>query len=190
MSAAYSTLIRPGPLTKVCRRVPCESTISLAVCGWPSSVKLSVSDAKSDPWAAATDRPQHATYVRESVVPPERPKPKPAAGAVERISVRTVGRRVRIVGDTAVATLSADGPHVLRRNGAKAAGFNLKYESASGFKSTGAWHAVPGDDKWYEKTWTISDDQFVGKWGYNFSFDSDSTANSAYSIQSVTIKKL
>ena len=74
-------------------------------------------DSVSDPWAAATDRPQHATYVRESVAPPERPQPKPAAGAVERISVRTVGRRVRIVGDTAVATLSADGPHVLRRNG-------------------------------------------------------------------------
>ena len=36
---------------------------------------------------------------------------------VERISVRAVGRRVRILGETAVATLSADGPHVLRRNG-------------------------------------------------------------------------
>ena len=29
-----------------------------------------------------------------------------------------MGRRVRIVGETSVATLSADGPHVLRRNGA------------------------------------------------------------------------
>jgi hypothetical protein len=37
---------------------------------------------------------------------------------VERISVRAVGRRVRILGETSVATLSADGPHVLRRNGA------------------------------------------------------------------------
>ena len=40
-----------------------------------------------------------------------------AANGVERISVRAVGRRVRIVGETSVATLSADGPHVLRRNG-------------------------------------------------------------------------
>jgi hypothetical protein len=36
---------------------------------------------------------------------------------VDRISVRAVGRRVRIVGDAAVATASAEGPHVLRRNG-------------------------------------------------------------------------
>jgi hypothetical protein len=39
------------------------------------------------------------------------------ANGVERISIRAIGRRVRIVGETSVATLSADGPHVLRRNG-------------------------------------------------------------------------
>ena len=81
-----------------------------------------------DPWAAATDRPQHATYTTESFVPPEpESEPEPATepvqtkpvstSGVERISVRAVGRRVRIVGETSVATLSADGPHVLRRNG-------------------------------------------------------------------------
>ena len=79
-------------------------------------------DVRTDPWAAATDRPQHATHARESVVPPAAatppPPPRPAPGGVERISVRAVGRRVRIVGETSVATLSADGPHVLRRNGA------------------------------------------------------------------------
>lgn len=36
---------------------------------------------------------------------------------VDRISVHAVGRRVRIVGDPTVATVSAEGPHVLRRNG-------------------------------------------------------------------------
>ncbi len=36
---------------------------------------------------------------------------------VDRISVHAVGRRVRIVGDPTVATASAEGPHVLRRNG-------------------------------------------------------------------------
>ena len=45
----------------------------------------------------------------------------PATGAgtngVEKLSVRAVGRRVRIVGEPSVATVSADGPHVLRRNG-------------------------------------------------------------------------
>ena len=94
-------------------------------------------DAETDPWAAATDRPQHATFARETVgqtpVPQDAPAPvtsptaeapaassEPrgkAANGVERISVRAVGRRVRIIGETSVATLSADGPHVLRRNG-------------------------------------------------------------------------
>ena len=81
------------------------------------------SDSDSDPWAAATDRPQHATYRTESFVPPVEPEEEPVrrkpvnTTGVERISVRAIGRRVRIVGETSVATLSADGPHVLRRNG-------------------------------------------------------------------------
>ena len=44
--------------------------------------------------------------------------PKVSAPQVERLMVRGVGRRVRIIGDPAVATVSVDGPHVLRRNGA------------------------------------------------------------------------
>ena len=82
----------------------------------------------TEPWAAATDRPQHATVPTERFDAPPGPEPDhPSAPAgpkpvntsgVERISVRAVGRRVRIIGETAVATLSADGPHVLRRNGA------------------------------------------------------------------------
>jgi hypothetical protein len=85
----------------------------------------------TEPWAAATDRPQHATFAKErfdapaappapepppAETKPEEPKPVNTSG-VQRISVRAVGRRVRIIGETAVATLSADGPHVLRRNG-------------------------------------------------------------------------
>lgn len=98
------------------------------------SASVRPDDAVTDPWAAATDRPQHATLARESVrqepatapaeaTATEAPAPTSseprgkAANGVERISVRAVGRRVRIVGETSVATLSADGPHVLRRNG-------------------------------------------------------------------------
>ena len=87
-------------------------------------------EADSDPWAAETDRPQHATYHTESFRNSE-PEPAPEepvaaeepvrtpvnTNGVERVSVRAIGRRVRIVGETSVATLSADGPHVLRRNG-------------------------------------------------------------------------
>lgn len=92
---------------------------------------LRTNQADEDPWASETDRPQHATYTVESFIHPDEdrdrvpePDPEPVrtkpvnTGGVERISVRAVGRRVRIVGETAVATLSADGPHVLRRNGA------------------------------------------------------------------------
>ncbi|HEY2735781.1 MAG TPA: hypothetical protein VGI70_17405, partial [Polyangiales bacterium] len=78
---------------------------------------------------------------------------------------------------------------VLRRKGSTAAGFNLKYESKSGSSAVDGWYAIPGSDQWYTQTWTISDDQFVGKWGYNFTFDSDSTANSQYLLQSVTVTK-
>jgi hypothetical protein len=87
----------------------------------PTNEQLAGSEADSDAWAAATDQPQSASASGTSE--PESPAEEPArakpvnVGGVERISVRAVGRRVRILGETSVATLSADGPHVLRRNG-------------------------------------------------------------------------
>jgi hypothetical protein len=68
-------------------------------------------------------------------------------------------------------------------------GFNLRYESATGRKGIG-WNSVPSSDKWYTLTWTVSDDEFVGDWGYNFSFDCDSTNYSRYYLQQVTITNL
>ena len=68
-------------------------------------------------------------------------------------------------------------------------GFNLKYESASGWKGIG-WNFVPGADRWYTLTWTLSDDEFVGNWGYHFSFDSDSKEHSKYYLQRVTVTKM
>lgn len=73
-------------------------------------------------------RRQYAPYARDSFgatpdpdaaadeVPPSRRRPGGAKG-VNRIAVRAVGRRVRIIGDPSVATASAEGPHVLRRSG-------------------------------------------------------------------------
>ena len=96
----------------------------------------------SDAWASQTDRPQSTAFGRDpfpgapgtpaepsdkAAEPsdPVRERPtvsvpprKPGSGGVTKISVRAVGRRVRIIGETAVATISCDGPHVLRRNGA------------------------------------------------------------------------
>jgi hypothetical protein len=79
---------------------------------------------------------------------------------------------------------------VVRRNGADNAGFNLKYESTTGWKGGDGWFTVPEGDAWTTHSWTISDPQFVGKWGFNFSFDSDSTTYSKYSIRSVKVEKL
>ena len=87
---------------------------------------------------------------------------------------------------TVPITITAE---VRRNAGSKSAGFNLKYESVSGTKSTGSWNGVPSADTWTTLTWTITDAQFVGKWGYHFTFDSDSTQNSNYSIRKVTVAK-
>jgi hypothetical protein len=79
---------------------------------------------------------------------------------------------------------------VTRRDAANDnAGFNLRYESPSGWKTTGAWYTVPGNDQWYTKTWTIADDEFVGIWGFHFRLDSDSREHSKYLIQKVTVAK-
>jgi polysaccharide biosynthesis protein PslG len=78
---------------------------------------------------------------------------------------------------------------VLRRNGDKAAGFNMKYESTTGWKGSGGWYTIPAGTEWTTKTWTIKDPQFVGKWGVHFGFDSDSTQHSNYSLRSVTVSK-
>lgn len=56
----------------------------------------------------------NATTRSSYLPPPERA----AVNGVERVSIRAVGRRVRVVGDTRISTVSVDGPHILRRNGA------------------------------------------------------------------------
>ena len=87
----------------------------------PTNEQLAGSEADADAWAAATDRPQASSGSPTPEPEPSAEEPAEAkavnVGGVERISVRAVGRRVRIIGETSVATLSADGPHVLRRNG-------------------------------------------------------------------------
>ncbi len=90
----------------------------------PTNEEIAAAGEPTDPWAAASDRPQRpgspTDDLRETVAAESGATSRPrtaSPGGVERVSVRAVGRRVRIVGETAVATLSADGPHVLRRNG-------------------------------------------------------------------------
>lgn len=78
---------------------------------------------------------------------------------------------------------------VLRRRGQEPAGFNLKYESASGWKGAGGWYAVPEGAAWTTRSWILRDPQFVGKWGFHFAFDSDSPRHSGYVLLSVTVTK-
>jgi len=79
---------------------------------------------------------------------------------------------------------------IVRRNPANDnAGFKLVYESTEGFKNFG-WYTVPDNKQWHTKTWKITDAQFVGMWGYNFTLESDGNVYNKYFIQSVTVKKL
>jgi GH35 family endo-1,4-beta-xylanase len=79
---------------------------------------------------------------------------------------------------------------VVRRNPANDnAGFKLVYESTDGFKNFG-WYTVPDNKQWHTKTWKITDAQFVGMWGYNFTLESDGNVYNKYYIKSVTVKKL
>jgi hypothetical protein len=106
---------------------PAPRNASAETAAEPTNAELAAGGSEQqDPWAAETDRPQDRLHSAEGVVPPQRSEDPPAepvrskpvnTSGVDRISVRAVGRRVRIVGETSVATLSADGQHVLRRNG-------------------------------------------------------------------------
>jgi hypothetical protein len=77
----------------------------------------------------------------------------------------------------------------VRRNGEKAAGFNFKYESTSGWKGGFGWHTIPAGPPWTTLTWTLPDPQFVGKWGFHFGFDSDSAQHSGFSVRSVVVSR-
>jgi hypothetical protein len=69
------------------------------------------------------------------------------------------------------------------------AGFKFAYESTSGFKNLG-WYTVPDNKQWYTVKYTVTDAQFVGMYGFNFSLDSDGNQYNKYDIQSVTITKV
>jgi hypothetical protein len=92
----------------------------------PKPVEPSNADLADEPEEEDAGRRQFPPYARD-VFGASAPDAGPGPGTgrrrptgskgVDRISVRAVGRRVRILGDPTVATASAEGPHVLRRNG-------------------------------------------------------------------------
>ena len=75
----------------------------------------------TEPVADDTEGPVAEGGPAGEALPPERPahdEEGPAgANGVDAVTVRVVGRRLRVIGDPSVATLVADGPHSLRRHG-------------------------------------------------------------------------
>ncbi|MGD8216118.1 hypothetical protein [Aestuariimicrobium sp. Y1814] len=80
----------------------------------PRDEASSEPEPETEPEAEKESTPEDEDVIEE----PEVTSPKPTGSkGVDKVIVRSVGRRVRIVGDASVATLSASGPHVLRRTG-------------------------------------------------------------------------
>lgn len=62
-----------------------------------------------DAWARASDAPS-GSHPRED-------QREPTTSTTERLRIRAVGRRVKIVGEPFVSTVAVDGPHVIRQEG-------------------------------------------------------------------------
>lgn len=86
---------------------------------------------------------------------------------------------------------------VVRGHGHSDPGFNLKYESDAPIASanvnglvalTNGWFRITGT-AFYEKTWVIPNARFIGMYGYNFTFDTDGSAHSQFSIAKVTVSR-
>jgi hypothetical protein len=70
----------------------------------------------------------------------------------------------------------------------KAAGMNLCYESAKGYRGAEVWWNIPEGDQWHQNTWKVSDASFVGQWGWNFRFDAVSSPNE-FLVKEVRVTK-
>jgi hypothetical protein len=77
------------------------------------------SSASGDVWADVSDPTgaQSATQQQESQTEESKPGNEPAVSSARRVVVRAVGRRVKVIGEPSVTTVSVDGPHVVRRDG-------------------------------------------------------------------------
>lgn len=66
---------------------------------------------------AESDFPTYTPPGERPAREPTREKVRTGTSRIERVSLRVIGRRVRIVAEPAVATVAVDGQHVLKRNG-------------------------------------------------------------------------
>lgn len=75
-----------------------------------------------------------------------------------------------------------------RGDNAKDVGFDLCYESTSGYKGTGRQRAVPAGADWKEYVFALHDANFVGGWGWNFRTDVGGSAGTL-AIKEVRVRK-
>ncbi|MBN1508128.1 MAG: endo-1,4-beta-xylanase [Sedimentisphaerales bacterium] len=67
-------------------------------------------------------------------------------------------------------------------------GMNLIYESTAGYTNYGQWWTIPAGTGWHQKTYTLDNAQFVNKWGWNFSFQNETSGD--FWIRDVRVTKL
>lgn len=71
----------------------------------------------------------------------------------------------------------------------KGASFSLTYESTTGYKSTKDRFELLAGSEWTEKTWRVSDANFVGAWGWNIRTDASGSPGE-FQLREVRIKKV
>jgi hypothetical protein len=83
------------------------------------SAESTASSPAGDVWAEVSDQTlsRPATESTESKAAKPSPGTEPAVSSARRVVIRAVGRRVKVIGEPSVTTVSVDGPHVVRRDG-------------------------------------------------------------------------
>ena len=67
-------------------------------------------------------------------------------------------------------------------------GMNLIYESTAGYVNYGQWWTLPAGPGWHQKTYTLSNAQFVNKWGWNFACQNETSGD--FWIRDVRVTKI
>jgi hypothetical protein len=91
---------------------------SAAAAAQPAAGSASGSPS-GDVWADVSDQTvsRPPTDSTESHAAKPGPGKEPAVSSARRVVIRAVGRRVKVIGEPSVTTVSVDGPHVVRRDG-------------------------------------------------------------------------
>jgi len=193
-----------NPLTEAVTTLPAGTTLTLTntpvlILGLPSSLLSSAQANKSQPF------PWKGNYTGATTVSIQMGNPNIESGLHEMAPstfspAMVQGSWVEDVSNASGQNYMVD-PNMLAYTPSKIqvtvavmakdgnAGFNFKYESVNGWEGIG-WNSIPNDGQWHTFTFSPTDDEFVGLWGYNFQLNSDSTVHSNYYLKSVSMTLL